>query len=413
VSAGDHEVVSPTLVQAALVLLYASGAVLALARRRQAGTLALGAAFALTVAIFPFPVRSDLAGVRFLTPAYLPLAVLVVVGATAWLGRAAWAPVVLLAGLHALPLPGLLRQWHDARDTSAFFPDCSAARQTMEALGLRRGYASYNTAYCITWESAERIVVSQPWNERFVHHPLPYLDEVRFAGSAIAWVLRPGYDYLAVPPPKEFERQLRRAGGSWRRRDAGGTVVYHSFVPPFSSSVTPLEDAGAAGDGDPTTRVLEPARGPSTHGVTVPRPLYGITLLAGTERPLLPRSVKVEVSEDGAVFEQVLRRRRNREHVKLMWLNGQPRYPVDDEAISVRLRGQRVSEIRVTPLGDQGPWSLAEVLLHEDPGRMPWGPLVELDSSWAERLDELRREPRPDDAVWYHRLVLAMDHATP
>jgi hypothetical protein len=410
VSAGDHEVVSPPLVQGALVLLYASAVLLALARRRQAAVFALGGAFALTVAIFPFPVRSDLAGVRFLTPAYLPLAVLVAVGATAGLGRAAWIPVALLVGLQALPLPGLLRYWHDARDSSAFFPDCSDARHTMEAFGLRRGYASYNTAYCITWESGERLVASQPWNERFVHHPLPFLDEVRFASSAIAWVLRPGYDYRGVPPPEEFERQLRRAGGSWRRRDVGGTLVYHSFVPPFSPSVTPLEGAGAAGDADPTTRVLEPARGPSTYRVPVPRPLYGLTFLAGTQRPLLPRSLKVEVSEDGAAFEQVLRRRRDREHVKLLWLNGQPQYPMDDRVISARLGGQRVSAIRITPLGDQGPWSLAEVLLHESPGTAPWRSLVGLDSTWARRLDELQREPRPEDAVWYDQLVLASDH---
>jgi hypothetical protein len=410
VSAGDHEVVSPRLVQATLVLLYVSGAGLALARRRGAATLALGATFALTVVLFPFPVRSDLAGVRFLTPAYLSLAVLAVLGATTWLGRAAWVPVALVAGLHALVLPGLLRQWDEARDSSAFFPDCSDARHTMEAFGLKRGYASYNTAYCITWESGERIVVSQPWNERFVHHPLPFLDEVRFAGSAIAWVLRPGYDYGAVPPAREFERQLRRAGGAWRRRDAGETIVYHSFVPPFSSSVEPLEDAGPAGDGDTTSRVLEPARGPSTHGVTPPRPLYGITLIAGTERPLLPRSLKIEVSGGGSAFEQVLRRRRNREHVKLMWLNGQPRYPVDDQMISVPLGGQVVSEIRITPLEDQGPWSVAEILLHEQPGEEGWPSLVGLDTSWAERREELLSEPRPDDAVWYCQLVIAADH---
>jgi hypothetical protein len=117
--------------------------------------------------------------------------------------------------------------------------------------------------------------------------------------------------------------------------------------------------------------------------------------------------VKVEVSEDGTTFEQVMRRRRNREHVKLMWLNGQPRYPVDDLLLSVPLDGRVVSEIRVTPLEDQGPWSVAEILLHEQPGREPWRSLVGPDSSWSERLEELRRHPRPEDAAWYSELVLA------
>jgi hypothetical protein len=409
ISAGDREVVAPILAQAALAGLYVAFFLLALKPRLRLPLLGLAGAVLFTVAVFPFPTRTGIGGVRFLTPAYLPLATIVAVGATDRLGRAVWVPLALLMSLHALPAAGLLAQWHAARDSSALFPDCSDGLHTMQSLGLRRGYASYNTAYCITWESGEHIIVSQPWNERFLHHPLPFLDEVRFAGSAVAWILRPGFDYLAVRPPEEFEKQLQRAGGSWQRRRVGETLVYHSFVPPFSATTVSPEEAGALGDRAPETRILKPGRGPSTIGIPDPRPLRGITLLGGTRRPLLPRSVQVEISEDGTSFQKVLRRRRGREHVKLMWLNGQPVYPFDDRAVSVPVRSQRVSHIRVTPLEDRGPWSLAEVLLHEKPASAPWPMDPALESSWRERRDILLASPRPHDAVWYYRLLVSLD----
>jgi hypothetical protein len=409
ISSGDHEVVAPIPAQAALTCLYLVFFLLALKSRARTPLLGLAGAVLFTVALFPFPIRTGVGGVRFLTPAYLPLAAIVAAVATERLGRAVWVPTTVMMCLHLVPVTGLLDHWHAARDSSALFPDCSDGLHTMKSLGLRRGYASYNTAYCITWESGESIILSQPWNERFVHHPLPFLDEVRFAGSAVAWILRPGFDYLAVRPPEEFERQLRRAGGSWRRRRRGGTLVYHSFVPPFSTAVVSAEGAGARGDRDPETRILKPGRGPSTIGISDPRPLHGITLVAGIRRPLLPRGVQVEISEDGTSFQKVLRRRRGREHVKLMWLNGQPVYPFDDRTISVPLGGQRVSRIRITPLEDRGPWSLAEVLLHEEPAAEPWPTGRALDSSWRDRRDLLRASPHPDDASWYHRLLLSLD----
>ena len=186
-------------------------------------------------------------------------------------------------------------------------------------------------------------------------------------------------------------------------------MVYHSFVPPFSPAVVRLEGVGPLGDGDPSTRIQRSARSPSTHPVPAPRPLYGITLLGGRERPLLPRSVQIEISEDGSRFQRVLRRRRNREHAKLMWLNGQPQYPFDDRAISVPLRGQRVSIIRITPLDGRRPWSLAEILLHEEPTQAPWPEGAGVESGWAERRDILRERRRPDDAAWYYRLLLSLD----
>jgi hypothetical protein len=95
--------------------------------------------------------------------------------------------------------------------------------------------------------------------------------------------------------------------------------------------------------------------------------------------------------------------------VKLMWLNGQPQYPFDDRAISVALDGQPVAAIRITPLSDQGAWSLSEALLHEDPATAPWPPGNDLDATWVERRHQLGTHPRPHDAGWQYRTLLAAD----
>ena len=117
---------------------------------------------------------------------------------------------------------------------------------------MRRAYASYGPAYRLTYETGEDVIASQPWNERFLHDPLPYLDEVRFA-KGVAWVLTPAIP-SDLPAPAAFEAALARAGGTWRRVEVGAAIVYLAFVPPYGPEVEPMAGAGAAGDGRPRHR---------------------------------------------------------------------------------------------------------------------------------------------------------------
>ncbi|HEV8253456.1 MAG TPA: hypothetical protein VGQ78_01770 [Vicinamibacteria bacterium] len=399
----------PPWAAALLVLGYAGGLAAAVARaRRQAETRLLLVLAALPVAAFPLSTRAGPEAVRFLTASYLPLAVAVVASVVALAGvRRAWMLVVGMSVLHLVLSARLAGAWR-AAGPSDLVPDCAAPRRALEQLGIERAYASYNTAWCLTYESGESIVASQPFNERFSGYPLPLLDEVRFAHS-VAWVLMPGMDFV-LPSPKHFEGKLASIGGSWRKTLAGEAVVYHAFVPPFGPAVTPLASAGAAGDGNLDTRVTEPASGPTTFVLPQPTPLAALTLFAGRGDLRLPRNMTVEVSPDGATFERVARRRARREEIDLAWVNGHPQYVIDDDVLTVPLAGLGVAAIRITPAPPGEPWALEEVLLHAPAPAAPWDDWLAPRRSWVERRRALEAEPRRDREDWYYRSLLAARH---
>ena len=411
----DHVVEAPAAAAALIVLIYGvSLALAARASRASAPARLLLAVVALVVIVFPFPLRSGPDSIRFLTPLYLPLAALV-----AWAGlalgkpRRAWILVLALAGLHLGMATRLLGAWRRADRAAAPFllPDLGPVRRFLDDHSIRRAYASYGPAYRLTFESGERTIVSQPWNERFLHYPLPYLDEVRFAKN-VGWVLTPRVP-TDLPAPVAFEAALGAAGGRWRRDVAGEAVVFHDFVPPFGPTVEPLVAEGALGDADVATVVLPSPNTPSTWILPTPRPLDAITLMAGLEGPRLLRSMDVEVSPDGAAFETVARRRRRDERSDLRWVGGQPQYVIDDDVIAVPLGGRIVAAIRVTPVASGDAWGLGELLLHpaQDPSRRaPWDEWLDPNSTWAERRRALLGSPRPGRADWYSRLLLAGRH---
>ncbi|HEY3120179.1 MAG TPA: hypothetical protein VGL15_06115 [Vicinamibacteria bacterium] len=407
----DHVIRAPVAARVGLILIYCVGAVLAVAasRRNPAARLLLLSA-ALSLIAFPFALRSGPAAIRFLTPMYLPLAVATVWATLARAGpRRTWLLVLALGCLHLTGGVRLLAAWRAADRAAAPFllPDLAPLRRFLESRGIRRVYCSYGPAYRLTFESGEWLIASQPWNERFLHFPLPYLDEVRFARDA-AWVLTPKIP-TELPSPDAFESALRAIGGVWRRTPVGDAVVFHGFVPPFAPDVEPLATAGAAGDGDLSTR-LEPDRTtPTVFTLSPPRPLDAVTL-AG---PGLLRSMDVEVSADGATFDVAARRRRREERSDLRWANGHPQYVVDDDFLAIPLGGRLVAAVRITPVASGDPWSLAEVLLHpaRETRRQRWDDWLPPDLDWPGRYRALVESPRRDREDWYFRLLIASRHA--
>jgi hypothetical protein len=365
----DRTVTAPGPLRVALTVawLVALGAGVTLGRDRPITGMLAGAAL-LTIAAFPFPVRSDPHTLRFLTPIAVPLAVLAGVGAVRLAGaRRAWLAVVPLCAAQLWTSVVLVTAWR-AAGTAALVPDCGAVLAALRGRGLTRAYASYHTAYCLTYTSGETVVASPPWNERFYGYPMPYLDDVRSAPSA-AWVLVPGVDF-GLPAPRTFESKVAGIGGRHVRIDAPPGVVYADFVPPFSSTIVAGRVAGPAGDGDVTTRVLQSPGGAAVFAVVPPLAVAGLTLLAAREPPGLPRAMDIEVSGDGATFERIGRRRRGRETVDLAWIDGHPQFLIDDLAFAVPLDGRTVSAVRIVPMEGTA-WAVSEVLLHPAPEAAP------------------------------------------
>ncbi len=406
-----HYVLSASIWLAALLVL-AHGLLLAralLAARRASSVILLLVVICLVLAAFPFPQRSGPHTIRHLTLVYAPLSALAGFAvATGSRHVLAWTAVGVIVTGNLVGGVRLLRAWRTTDRASAPFllPDLAPVVDVLEAHGIRRAYASYGPAYRLTYETGERVIASQPWNERFRHFPLPYLDEVRFA-KGVAWILTPGVP-SDLPTPEAFEAGLREGGGSWTRTEAGPAVIYHDFVPPASSAVARLPAAGPAGDGQTSTALVGAGK-PITFHLPAPMSLDGVTLLAPSQGPRLPRALDVEISSDGATFETVLSRRRGQERTRPLWVNGHPQYVADHGVVMIPLHGRTVAAIRFTPV-TRDAWSLAEVLLHPSQAngaRESWSEWLDPTLSWEARVRALTASPLRDRADWHYRVVLA------
>lgn len=411
------EPVAATPVWAAAPLVLLQGLLLAAvwpALRKSRSAWMLVGAVLLTLAAFPLSRRAGPADVRFLTPLYQPAIALMAWSLVRLLGaRRACAAAGLIAALASSGGARLMADWRGADRAVAPFhlPDLAPVRRFLDLHGISRAYASYGPAYRLSYESGERLVVSQFRNERFPDQPLPYLDEVRFA-DRVAWILTPEVP-SDMPTPTAFENDLRVAGGSWRRDSVGPAVVFHAFAPPFGPEVVPLASAGRAGDGDLDTAIAEPGRGSVRFDVAPPRRLDAVTFLAPSAGQRLPPAFDVEASADGAAFDVVARRRPRRDRLDLVWEGGQPRYALDSSLLAVPLGGRDVAALRLVPAGESVPWALAEVLLHPSPAgpsRATWGDGAAPDVPWSERRERLAASPRRQRVEWYVRMLIAARH---
>ncbi|MBN2370774.1 MAG: glycosyltransferase family 39 protein [Vicinamibacteria bacterium] len=408
----DGARVSQRLASSLLVFLYLL--LLGLALRfgwRRAPVRMLAIAIAFVCAAFLMALRSTPDTARFLAPAYLPIVALAALGIArarpARLGRCLLTGMLLLNAVHGARL---WLEWRRHQAKEPLMPDCRPVVERLHARGIRRAWASYHMAYCVTFTSGRKIVASQPWNERFPGHPLPYANEVKFARK-VAWILQPSRDF-DLPSPDRFEARLASSGARWQRTDLGDATIFDEFIPPFSPDVVPYASSGAAADKDPVTYAIAPGQCATVFHLEKPTALAGVTLLGVAGGPALPSGMSVEVSRDGERFERVARPRSGRRRHEIVWLNGQPQSRADGAAFSFPLSGITVSAIRVRPAPPQGPWALAELLLHRRASEAPWDDWLAEDLSWEERRRALDKWRRRDRADWHYRSLIVSRQAS-
>jgi hypothetical protein len=341
---GDPDLIAraPAVVGAVLGLVWLGVIAVAAARQRDASAALLGGCVAATVLLFPLSLRSGPDTTRFLAPVWLPVVALGMgTAARAFGSRGAWGLAAGLAVLHVPASAALLHAWRSPGAWQPLVPTCRDIVAELDRHGVRHAYASYNTAWCITWASGERIVASQPWNERFPGYPLPLLDRVRTSGDA-AWVFVDGADF-DMPLLRVMAGKLE---GACQRSSVGPATILHSCRAPFDAAA---ERKAVAFGG----------RGPLVVPLGTARPLQGLTL-----QGRLPPNFTLEVSADGVSFDQVMRRRPDRQRLDPMWVNGHPQLVWQDDVASTPLGGRSVSVVHVIPADPGLEWGLDALVLH-------------------------------------------------
>jgi hypothetical protein len=182
------------------------------------------------------------------------------------LRKAVGVLAVLLTALNVLASAVLIREWGKPGFAAGVpdLPDTRPVIEYLDRLGADRCYASLWLSYRITHDTDERIICSQPFNERFPGWPLPYqhvVDQARNAPVILSDT------HQARLRTASFKRDLARADIAARQAKLGPLTVFHGFASQTADSGPPLPaptlratashnpgDAYLLVDGDPRKR---------------------------------------------------------------------------------------------------------------------------------------------------------------
>ncbi len=156
----------------------------------------------------------------------------------------------------------LIMGYWAGEEFDGYFTDVRPAIEYMQEKGIRHCYASYFDCYAINYMSDEKIVCSQPHNERFYGWPLPYKELVD-AATNVAYAMGPSHRFR----PEHLDRDLEILGVTSHKAVCGKFNVHTDFMPkqPREELVLPeaslsitashcSEAAALLSDGDRLTR---------------------------------------------------------------------------------------------------------------------------------------------------------------
>ena len=265
----------------------------------------------MSVLVFAHSSRTGSNDARYLLPLMAALPLLGAFGIwRIWKYSRAGGVVVLLFVM-ACQLWGnvsLARAWSDASLVAGplELPDTRPLIAFLERQGIDRAYAHYWLSYRITCETREKIIVSEPFNERFPGREVRYLAE---AGRAekVAFITHP-----TLFPPSDFEPSLQKIGGAWQKKEIDCFSVYYDFKPPCNDRL--LREL-PADERKVENSVKEVA-------VDFGKPMKFAKLKIRPRDNGYPRELAIQISDDKVSWRTIWRQ----DDFSLSWENGQPRY---------------------------------------------------------------------------------------
>jgi len=105
--------------------------------------------------------------------------------------------------------------------------DLQPALRYLNERGINRGYATYVDAYRFTFETDERFVVCQPFNERFPGWLVPFREQVDPVTN-VAYILSDTYKFT----PELLAADLHRMNVAYRSQACGHYTVFTDFSGP-------------------------------------------------------------------------------------------------------------------------------------------------------------------------------------
>lgn len=342
------------------------------------GTALLLALIAATAFMFCRSSRAGWSNVRYILPMASALPILLAVGLARvrqWSRPVFFVLLAVVIGAQAWGNWLLARAWNDPRvvGEDLDLPDTGRLFAFLKDRGIAHAYAHYWLSYRMTFESQERFICSEPYNMRFPGRDVKFIDQVRAAAN-VAYI-----SHATLRLPDDFEANLKAIGGAYRKTEGDHFAVFHDFAPPYGPA--PLREISRAGwsatadcNAEEAGKALDGLRATywETGAPQAPGRRFQVDLgrletvskirfELGDQVGDYPRGYKLELSQDGRLWQKVLEV--GDMAGNLFWEGSHPRMLVGGDFFNAAFAPAPVRHVRITLTGSEPRawWSISEL----------------------------------------------------